>query len=413
MEVDQQARALSGIRVLDLTQVMAGAYCSALLADMGADVVKIERPGAGDDTRRMGGVTDPEAAPGFIALNRNKRGLAVDLKTPAGVELVRRLAADADVLVENYRPGALQRLGLGFDDLASINPRLVYCSISGFGTTGPYSDRGGFDLVAQGMSGLMSMTGEPDGAPVKAGVPVCDLNAGIFGAVGVLNALMYRERFGRGQHVDVSLLEAGIATTVWETANWFAAGDVATPLGSAHRMSAPYQAFPTADGWLTIGAANQRTWEKLCSAIGRTDLTEDPRFVDNPTRLRNREALAKEIATTLATDTRAGWSQKLHAAGVPCGPINSIDEVYRDEHVLSREMAVRVDHPGLGPVTHIGQPYKLSHSPSRITRTAPLLGEHSTEVLAESGWSDEEIEHLLDAGVITVPHRAPEGSAAT
>ncbi|TFV63187.1 UNVERIFIED_ORG: CoA transferase [Bacillus sp. AZ43] len=392
--------ALSGVRVLDLTQVMAGAYCSMLLADMGADVIKVERPEGGDDTRRMSRGSDVELSPAFNAMNRNKRGIAVDLKDPRGADVVRRLARGADVLVENFRPGLLDRFGLGQEALRAENPSLVYCSISGFGATGPYAGRGGYDLVAQAMSGLMSMTGEPDGAPAKVGVPICDLNAGVFAAYGVLSAYIHRLRTGEGQFVDTSLLESGIAYTVWETAMFFSLGEVARPMGSAHRLSAPYEALPTADGWIAIGAANQRNWERLCEALGAGALAADPRFADNPARMKHRIELAGELATLLRRRTTDQWLEVLHAAGVPSGPLYDIEQVYADPHVQAREMVVETVHPRMGTVRHIGAPVKLSATPSRVRRPAPLLGQHSREVLAEAGMSPAEIDDLLSAGVL-------------
>jgi crotonobetainyl-CoA:carnitine CoA-transferase CaiB-like acyl-CoA transferase len=392
--------ALAGLRVLDVTQVMAGAYCSMLLADMGADVVKVEKPGTGDDTRRMGEFMPHGESPSFMAVNRNKRGVVVDLQDPRGVEVLRRMAADADVLVENFRPGTMARLGLSYEDLRRVNPKLIYCSVSGFGSTGPYAEQGGFDLIAQGMSGIMSFTGDPGGPPVKTGVPICDLNAGMFAAHGVLCAYVHRLRTGVGQYVDTSLLEAGIAYTVWETALLFAMDDVARPTGSAHRLSAPYEAFPTADGWLTIGAANQRNWERLCDAVDRPDLLADERFTNAGTRLAHRTELAEQLRTVLATRTTAQWVEHLRGFGVPCGPIYDIRQVYDDEHVLAREMLVEVQHPRAGRNQQIGVPVKLSETPGRVRSAAPVLGQHTREVLAEAGLPPGEIDDLLAAGIV-------------
>jgi crotonobetainyl-CoA:carnitine CoA-transferase CaiB-like acyl-CoA transferase len=394
---------LAGMRVLDLTQVMAGAYCSALLADMGADVVKVERPDRGDDTRAMGGAADVDSSPAFAAMNRNKRGLALDLKDARGTAALRRLVAAADVLVENFRPGTLDRLGLGYADLRELRPELVYCSISGFGATGPYSGQGGFDLVAQAMSGLISMTGEPGGGPVKVGVPICDLNAGLFGAYGVLSAYVHRLRTGRGQLVDTSLLEGGIAYTVWETALLFGTGQVAGPLGSAHRLSAPYEVLPTADGYVAIGAANQRNWVRFCDVLGSPELLTDDRFTDNRARMAHRGELADELAGRLRRRTTEEWVAALSAAGVPCGPLYDLEQVYADPHVQARDMLVSTQHPRLGEVRHIGSPVKLSATPARIRRTAPLLGEHTRAVLAEAGLDGAEIDELLAAGVAREP----------
>ena len=408
MPRDNPSGALTGVRVLDLTQVMAGAYCSMLLADMGADVVKVERPDRGDETRRMGG-PDIEASPAFVAMNRNKRGLALDLKDPRGAELLRRLVSEADVVVENFRPGTLERLGLGYEALKTARPELIYCSISGFGSTGPYAGQGGFDLVAQAMSGLISMTGEPEGDPVKVGVPICDLNAGLFGAYGVLTAYVHRLRTGEGQLVDTSLLEAGIAYTVWETSALFATGEVARPLGSAHRLSAPYEVFPTADGWIAIGAANQRNWVRLCAVLGAGELADDDRFVDNDARMAHRSELVDELGRRLRERTTADWLTDLTAAGVPSGPLNDIAQVYADPHVQAREMLVRTRHPRLGEVHHIGAPVKLSATPAGIRHPAPLLGQHSRDVLADAGVSAAEIDELIAAGVVreTVDETVP------
>lgn len=391
---------LTGVRVLDLTQVMAGAYCSMLLADMGADVVKVERPDRGDETRGMGATVDIEESPAFAAMNRNKRGLALDLKDPRGADVLRSLVAGADVLVENFRPGTLERLGLGYEPLKEIRPELIYCSISGFGATGPYSSQGGFDLVAQAMSGLISMTGEPGGGPVKVGVPICDLNAGLFGAYGVLSAYVHRLRTGEGQLVDTSLLEAGIAYTVWETAALFSTGEVARPLGSAHRLSAPYEVLPTADGWIAIGAANQRNWVRLCSVLGLPELTTDARFVDNRSRMAHRTELADELGERLRERATADWLTDLTAAGVPSGPLYDLDEVYADPQVRARGMLVSTQHPRIGETRHIGPPVKLSVTPAGIRRPAPLLGQHSRDVLAEAALSTAEVDQLVAAGVV-------------
>ncbi|AFR49811.1 CaiB/BaiF CoA transferase family protein [Gordonia sp. KTR9] len=404
-----RAGALAGVRVLDITQVMAGAYCSMLLADMGADVIKIERPKTGDDTRRMSATSDIEASQAFVAMNRNKRGISLDLKDPAGADVVRRLARTADVLVENFRPGTMDKLGLGFDTLSAINPELVYCSISGFGATGPYRDLGGFDLVAQAMSGIMSVTGTPDGEPVKVGVPVCDLNAGLFGAFGVLNAYIHRLATGEGQFVDTSLLEAGIATTVWESNEWLAEGKVPAPTGSAHRLSAPYQALPTSDGHIAIGAANQRGWEAMCRAIHRTDLLEIEEYGSNPQRMANQRQLATELGRHLQSRSTDHWVGVLRAHGVACGPIYDVSQVHADAHMQHRGVTTTTSHPILGQVRHLTVPLRMSQTPAEVRRTAPLLGEHTREVLAASGFAEAEIDELVNRGVAEVA----EGAALT
>lgn len=391
--------ALQGVRVLDITQVMAGAYCSLLLADLGADVIKVEKP-AGDDVRRMSTSDDIEQSHAFVAMNRNKRGISVDMKTAEGVEVIRRLAAEVDVVVENFRPGAMDRLGLGYEALSALNPSLIYASVSGFGATGPYRDLGGFDLVAQAASGIMSVTGYPGGDPVKVGVPICDLNAGSFAALGVLSAYLHRVRTGRGQYVDTSLLEAGIAATVWESNEWFGAGTIAEPTGSAHRLAAPYEALKTADGYIAIGAANQKVWEALCSAIDRVDLLARDEYSSNPARVRNRLQLADELNNHLAARTTDEWVTRLRAGGVPCGPINDIAAVHRDPHVRARNVTTTTEHPVLGEVTHLTVPVKLSRTPAEISRTAPLLGQHTREVLFEYGYTDAEIDALISAAAV-------------
>ncbi len=393
--------------VLDLTQIMAGPFCTMLLADMGAEVVKIERPGGGDDSRRLGppfiGVSDPADPSGestaFLGLNRNKKSAVIDLKHPRGVEAVKRIAAKADVLVENWRPGTMDGLGLGYDALSKLHPALIYCSISGFGRTGPYAGRGGFDLIAQGMSGLMSITGHPDSAPVKVGVPIADLNAGLFSAYGILAAYTHRLKTGKGQLVDTSLLEAATAYTVYESMIYLATGRVSGPLGSSHRLSAPYQALRTSDGYINVGAANQANWERFARAIGRTDLLGDPRFKLNSDRLQERAALVDELEKTLAHRTRAEWLKVLDEARVPAGPIYDMAEVYADPQIQAREMRVDAPHARLGTVSHIGLPVKLSETPGTIRTAAPALGEHTDEVLRWAGYTASEVDSLRRDGV--------------
>ena len=390
--------ALEGIVVLEAAQIMAGPFCGLLLADMGADVIKVERPGAGDDTRRMGPTFVAGESPAFLAMNRNKRGIALNLKAEGGREVFRRLAARADVLIENYRPGTLEGLGLGYDELRPLNPRLIYCSISAFGQTGPYRERGGFDLVAQGMSGLMSVTGEPGRPPVKVGVPITDLNAGMYGAYGILCAVIHRMTSGQGQRVDTSLLEGGIAYTFWESAQYWSTGEVPGPLGSAHRLSAPYQALRTKDGYVNIGGANQATWEALCAALGRPDLAADPRFKSQVDRRRHYLELAEILEGMLSRESTAHWLDVFERAGVPAGPIYDLAQVYRDPHVLARGMLAEVEHPTAGRIAQIGIPVKLSATPGRIARPAPGLGEHTDEVLRWAGYRPEEIAALRAEG---------------
>ncbi len=391
---------LSGVKVLDLTQFMAGPYCTMLLADMGADVIKIEKPDGGDDTRRMGPPFLNGESAAFLGINRNKRSAVLNLKSEAGVDTFRRLVARADVLVQNFRPGTMERLGLGYEEVRGLNPALIYAHLSGFGITGPYKDRGGFDLVAQGMSGLMSITGLPGAPPVKVGVPIADLNAGSYAAYGILCAYIHRLKTGEGQFVDTSLLEAGIAYTIWESAIFFATGEVPVPAGSAHRLSAPYQAFRTRDGYLNIGAANQPNWERMCRAIGRADLLEDARFATNADRMQNLGALAATLEETFAQNPTAHWLELLEKASVPSGPIYDLSEVYTDPQVLARDMVVETPHPAAGTVRNIGIPVKLSESPGAICSPAPTLGQHTDEVLAEFGFPDTEIVRLKACGAV-------------
>jgi formyl-CoA transferase len=391
---------LTGTRVIDLTQAMAGPFCTMNLADMGADVIKLEPPGEGEPTRREAAVQKNGVSGSFMAVNRGKRSLTADLKHPDGVAIVKRLARTADVFVQNYRPGTVQRFGVGPDDLAAENPRLVYCSVSGFGATGPYAHRGGYDLVAQGMSGIISVTGDEHGPPAKAGLPVSDLAAGLFAAYGILAALEHRDRTGEGQHVDTSLFEAAMALTVWESTEHWATGRTPGRLGSAHRLTAPYQAIRAADGYVTVGANNDKLYRACCRAIGRMDLADDPRFAARDERLRNRAALVAEIEKTTVAETRAHWLARLDAAGVPCGPINTYPETLADPHTLARGLVIDLVHPVAGAIKALGVPVKLSATPGAVERSAPLVGEHTKEILTELGYSAAEQDALAARGVV-------------
>ena len=393
--------ALERLTVIDLSQVMAGPSCCQLLGDLGARVVKVEPTGTGDHTRQSMGHRMPGGeSSAFLAVNRNKESIAIDLKQDAGRDAFCQLVRGADVLVENFRPGVTSRLGVGYETLSDLNPRLIYASISGFGQTGPYADRPGYDLIAQAMSGIMSVTGEPGGAPVKAGVPVADLAAGLYCAAGILAACIARERTGRGQYIDTSLYEAGLALSVWETAELWATGRVPQPLGSAHRMSAPYQALRTRDGHITVGANNPRLWERLCRVLGRDDLPADPRFTTNAGRMEHRDVLAAELESVLTGRDSAEWETTLLAAGVPCGPIRDYEQVARDPHTLAREMVVTMQHPVEGEIRGLGLPLKLSGTPGEIRRPAPVLGEHTDAVLAGLGYSAGQIAALRDQGAV-------------
>ena len=400
MTTSSKAGPLSGMVTLDLTQILAGPMCAMVLADMGADVIKVEKPNGGDDNRRMGPPFIKDWSAGFLAVNRNKRSLALDLRNDAGRGVFRRLVEDADVVVENFRPGVMERLGLGYAELTAIKPSLVYCNISGFGSTGPARNRGGFDLVAQGVSGLMSITGHPNSPPAKVGVPVTDLTAGLFAANGIMAAYIHALKTGQGQMVDTSLMEAGVAYTVWESSVYFAQGEIPGPLGSAHRVSAPYQALRTRDGYLNLGAATQPTWEQLCRAIGREDLMEDERFRAPWDRKAREEELAALLEETFSTQDTEHWLELLDGAGVVAGPIYNMEQVYQDPQVLAREMLVDTEDPELGTIHNIGVPVKLSATPGSIRRRAPALGEHSGEILLEHGFTQGEVDELLNSGVI-------------
>jgi len=385
---------LAGVKVLELAQIMAGPTCGLLLADLGADVIKVERLPGGDDTRSFSRPSVNGESAAFMAMNRNKRGIALNLKIPAARDALKRMAAQADVLTENYRKGALDKLGLGYEALKALNPALIYCSISGYGRTGPYADKGGFDLIAQGMSGLMSITGEPGGAPVKSGSPVCDINAGILAALGIVSAYVHRLKTGEGQLFDTSLYEAGIHQTFWQSAIYFATGNAPGPSGSAHILSAPYQAFAASDGWLNIGGANQANWERLARVLGAPEWIDDARFRSNAERMRNLQALTGLMNDRLKTKSVREWIAALEAEGVPCGPINTIADMAGDPQTAARGMVVELQHPVAGATRALGLPIKLSASPGEVRRPAPLLGQHTREVLSEYGFSAAEIDAL-------------------
>jgi crotonobetainyl-CoA:carnitine CoA-transferase CaiB-like acyl-CoA transferase len=395
---------LSGLKVIDLSHVMAGPACSMLLADMGADVIKVEKLPGGEDARRMVPPAISGESAAFLIMNRNKRGIALDLKTEAGRRVLSRLLQDADVLIENYRRGTMERMGFGYDALHALNPRLIYCSISGFGRTGPYADRGGFDLVTQGMSGLMSITGEGPGCPpVKLGAPVTDITAGILACVGILAALHSRASSGRGQMVDTSLFEAGIMHTYWQSAICFATGVAPGPMGTAHPLNAPYQAFPASDGWITVGAANQGNWVRLLEALGAPELGDDPRFATNAGRMSNLPALEAALTPLFKGRTSAEWLHRLEEAGVPAGPVLDVGQMHADPQALAREMIVETTHPTVGQVASLGLPIKFSETPGSVRRAAPVLGQHTREVLREHGFSDAEADQMAALGAIQMP----------
>ena len=395
---------LTGLKVIDLSHVMAGPTCAMLLADMGADVIKVEKIPGGDDARRMAPPAIAGESAAFLMMNRNKRSIALDLKTEAGRTVLSRLLQDADVLIENYRRGAMERMGFGYQALHASSPRLIYCSISGFGRTGPYADRGGFDLVAQGMSGLMSITGEGPGCPpVKLGAPVTDITAGILSCVGILAALHSRASSGQGQMVDTSLFEAGIIHTYWQSAIAFATGQAPGQMGTGHPLNAPYQAFPAADGWITIGAANQGNWLRLLEALEAPELGYDPRFANNTERMRNLPALNAALTPLFKHHSSAEWLRRLQDAGVPAGPVLDVNQMHADPQTLAREMIVETTHPKAGQVRAIGLPIKFSDTPGSLRRAAPVLGQHTREVLRDHGFSDTQIDQMAALGAIQMP----------
>lgn len=393
---------LARLRVLDVSQVMAGPFCTMLLADMGADVIKIEPPGTGDQTRgSMGFKMKGTDSLGFMNMNRNKRSVTLNLKSAAGREAFHKLVETADILVENYRPGVMKKLGCGYEKLRDINPRLVYASISGFGQTGPWADRPGFDLMAQAMSGVMSVTGYPGGPPVKCGVPVADIGCALFATYAILSAFIGQQRTGQGQYVDASLFDAALAFSIWETSEYWGTGRLPTPVGTSNKMSVPYQAVRAADGYFVMGATNQKLWLKLCELLKRPDLPADPRFADNPARLANREAVITELEKSFVTKTAAEWEQELLAAGIPAGRMNSYPEALGSEHSRHREMQIEIPHPVEGTIPNIGFPVKLSATPQQVRRHPPLLGEHTEEVLAEAGLDAKSLADLRAGGAFT------------
>lgn len=383
-------RPLTGFRVLDLTRFLSGPYCTMVLAELGADVIKIEQPHTGDDSRRLAPKIDGESYP-FAMPNRSKRSVSLDLKTARGKELFHAMAAEADLVIENFRPGVASRLGIGYDDLKALREDILYCSISGFGQTGPYRDRPGFDIMAQGMVGFLRMTGEPGGRPAKVGIAINDIAAGATAIYSILAAQMHRAATGEGQYMDISLVDAGLAWSVWESGAFFGAGEVPQPTGTRHRRSTPYQAFRTSDGYVTVGAANDRLWLRLLGALERPEWETDPRFATLPDRMENIDELEREIEAITQTRTTDEWIKIIDAVGVPCGPVLTFDETLSDPHVVARDMIAEMDHPIIGEMKTIGPPTKFSGLDFTVRGPAPWLGQHTAEVLREAGVSDADI----------------------
>jgi formyl-CoA transferase len=404
--------ALSHIRVLDLTRILAGPWCTQALADLGADVIKIERPGQGDDTRQWGppyardaaGQDTTEAAY-YLAVNRNKRSVTVDISTPEGQDLIRRLVAECDVLVENFKVGDMQRYGLDYENLRSEHPGLIYCSITGFGQTGPYAPRAGYDFIVQGMGGFMSVTGEREGlpgaSPQKAGVAIADLFTGAHATIAILAALNHKERTGEGQHLDICLLDTQVAMMANMATNYLATDKPPVRWGNAHPNIVPYQVFKVADGWVIVACGNDGQFRKLTQVAGQPELADDPRFASNPTRVRHRDQLVPLLEILMLQRPRDVWIRLLEAVGVPCGPINDMSDVFRDPQVLAREMRQDLPHPTAGQVSVPGSALKLSATPVSYRRAPPLLGQHTQEVLQSlAALSDDELSALKQRQII-------------
>ena len=392
---------LKGIRVLELAQIMAGPTCGLLLADLGAEVIKIEKTPFGDDTRNFLPPDINGESAAFMMMNRNKKGIALNLKDKDGIEIFKRMIKDSDVVLENFRKGTLDKLGVGYDVISQINPKIILCEISGYGRTGPYADKGGFDLVAQGMSGLMSITGESkEKPPMKVGAPITDITAGLLAASGILAAIIHRNKTGEGQKVDTSLFEAGIVHTYWQSAIAGATGESPGPLGSAHPLTAPYQAFKTKDKWITIGASNQNTWLKLIKAIDREDLQENEKFSSNLNRKKNLTELVEILTIELSKKTSLEWLKIFDDNGFPCGPINSITDMFKDPQTIDRQMILEVDNKKAGKSKAIGMPIKFSKSKTDKSKGAPNLGEHTKEIMINFGYKEKEIEDFYSRKII-------------
>ena len=391
---------LENVRVLDLTNVMAGPYCTMVLGDMGAEVVKVESFPDGDASRSFDPKVNDESYC-FAVLNRNKKSIALDMKEPRGKAVFARLAARADIVVENFRPGVVAKLGMDYEAERQFNPQVIYASMSGFGQTGPYGRKGGFDIIAQGMSGIMLMTGHPGGPPTKVGIAMNDIACGVTALTGILGAYIARLRSGKGQYLETSLLEAGLAWTPWEFGAYFGSGELPVPTGSRHRRASPYQAYRTQDGYVTVGASSSRLWNSFCTQVAaKPEWLTDPRFATAAARLGNVDALEREIEAVLTAMPTAHWVQRLDAAGVPGGPVYGYDEIMNDPHVAARRMVVDIDHPKIGPMKTIGLPLKSSGDLTAIRKPAPWLGQHSEEVLRDIGYGPGEIATLFADRVV-------------
>ena len=403
---------LEGVKVVDLTTVMAGPYCCMVLGDMGAEVLKIENFPEGDSARRFDPQVNGESYC-FAVLNRNKKSVALNMKDPRGKEAFMKLAAKADIITENFRPGVVRKLGIDYETISRINPGVIYASMSGFGQTGPYGRKGGFDIVAQGMSGIMMMTGYPGGRPAKVGIAMNDIASGVTALYGILGAYISRLKSAKGQYLETSLLEAGLAWTHWESGAYFGSGELPTATGTRHRRSTPYQAYKTKDGYVTVGANNKKLWHNFCTMVcGKPEWLSDPRFIDLPSRLKHIDQLEREIEAVFATQPTAHWVEKLDAAEVPGGPVYTYDQILADPHIKARNMVVEIEHPKIGRMKTLGLPVKSTGELVAIRRPAPWLGQHTEEALREAGYGRGEIEALFEAGVIYDKHRATATASA-
>lgn len=393
-------RALDGIRIVDFTKALAGPYCTMHLADMGAEVIKIEMPGTGDDSRGWGPPFIEGEAAYFLSINRNKKSITLNLKDERAKEIALKLIEKSDIVVESNRPGVMKKLGLDYERVKEINPGVIYCSISGFGQTGPYKERPGFDQVIQGYGGIMGLTGEAGGPPIKVGIAVTDIATGMFAAMGILMALYYREKTGKGQYIDASMLDGQISWLTYQGGRYLASGEIPQRIGSAHPLIVPYQDFEASDGFINIAAGNDNLWRKFCEVTGLQDIVDNPKFATNPKRVENREEVVGIISKVIATKTIEEWLDILNNAGIPCGPIYTVDRVFADQHVLAREMLVEVDHPKCGKIKVTGSPVKFSETPAEVVTAPPSLGQHNEEILLGLGYSSADIEELIEHKVI-------------
>jgi formyl-CoA transferase len=393
-------RALDGIRIVDFTKALAGPYCTMHLADMGAEVIKIEMPGTGDDSRGWGPPFIEGEAAYFLSINRNKKSITLNLKDERAKEIALKLIEKSDILVESNRPGVMKKLGLDYECVKEINPEVIYCSISGFGQTGPYKERPGFDQVIQGYGGIMGLTGEAGGPPIKVGIAITDIATGMFAAMGILMALYYRGKTGKGQYIDASMLDGQISWLTYQGGRYLASGEVPQRIGSAHPLIVPYQDFEASDGFINIAAGNDNLWRKFCEVTGLQDIVDNPKFATNANRVENREEVVGIISKIIATKTIEEWLDILNNAGIPCGPIYTVDRIFADPHVLAREMLVEVSHPKCGKIKVTGPPVKFSETPAEVVTAPPSLGQHNKEILLGLGYSSDDIEKLIEYKVI-------------